>query len=523
MHKLDGHTLTIEQLWQGSTQNLKFALSDKAAASVDASRAFVEELAQQDRAIYGINTGFGPLSGTRISDEDIKQHQLNLLHHLSVGQKPLFDEQHARAIMISRSNALARGFSGIRKETLELLVGCINNNIVPEIPTFGSVGASGDLVPLAHMARPLVGLGHVSYENERVTAIDAFERAGLNTVELACKEGLALVNGTSAMTGIMALATRRAGKLLDWMEFLSACMFQVLYGAPEVLCDRLHKARSQRGQVAVAHRLTEHMLTHPDYMKMIRDHEWGTNSKSVEAGIEIQDAYSLRCVPQILGAFQDALWHIEKIVTRELNATTDNPLIFADTEVVIHGGNFYGQHISMVSDYLKNGLIKLAILSDRQLERLVNWRYSQGLSPLLVGGMPGINTGMGGCQLLATSLVAEAKGLSIPGSIQSIPTNANNQDVVSMGFTAAKQASAVVEILWKLVGIQSLALVQAADLRDDKNMMGESYKKFHDLIRSVSPQLKDDRPLFEDIAEVTALIQREDVHDQFFSDRPTES
>ncbi len=522
MHKFDGHTLTIEQLWQGSTKSLKFALSDKAAASVDASRAFVEKLAGQDRAIYGINTGYGPLSHTRISDENIKQHQLNLLHHLSVGQGPLFDEQHTRAIMISRANALARGFSGIRKETLELLIACVNNNIVPEIPTLGSVGASGDLVPLAHMARVLVGLGHVSYDDERIPASDAMGRAGLSAIELSCKEGLALVNGTSAMTAIMALATRRAGKILDWMEFLSACMFQVLYGAPEVLCDRLHKARSQRGQVAVANRLTEHMLTHPDYVKMIHEHEWGTNSKSLNAGIEIQDAYSLRCVPQILGAFQDALWHIEKIVTRELNATTDNPLIFADTEVVIHGGNFYGQHISMVSDYLKNGLIKLAILSDRQLERLVNWRYSQGLSPLLVGGMPGINTGMGGCQLLATSLVAEVKGLSVPGSIQSIPTNANNQDVVSMGFTAAKQASAVVDIVWKLLGIQAMALVQAADLRDDKNMMGQSYRKFHDLIRTISPELKDDRPLFEDIAKVTDLLQQEDVHNQFFTERPTE-
>ncbi len=522
MLKLDGHTLTIEKLWQGSSNRLKFGLSDRAVAAVDASRAFVDKLAGQDRAVYGINTGYGPLSHTRIADEDVKQHQLNLLHHLSVGQGPLFDEQHSRAIMIARANALARGFSGIRRETLELLIECANKNIIPEIPTQGSVGASGDLVPLAHMARLLVGLGHARYNNERMPAQDAFREAGLNAVELLCKEGLALVNGTSAMTAIMALATRRAGKILDWIEFLSTCMFQVLYGAPEVLCDRLHKARSQRGQVAVAHRLTEHMLTHPDYAKMIGEHEWATNSKSLKAGIEIQDAYSLRCVPQILGAFQDAYWHIEKIVTRELNATTDNPLIFADTEVVIHGGNFYGQHISMVSDYLKNGLITIAILSDRQLERLINWRYSQGLTPLLVGDKAGINTGMGGCQLLATSLVAEAKGLAMPGSIQSIPTNANNQDVVSMGFTAAKQASAVVDIVWKLLGIQAMALVQAADLREDSNMMGRSYRQLYDLIRSVSPQLKQDRPLFEDIAKITALIQDDNIHKQFFTDRPTE-
>lgn len=522
MLKLDGHTLTIEQLWQGSTNNLKFGLSDQAVASVDASRTFVEKLAQQGRAIYGINTGYGPLSPTRISDENIKQHQLNLLHHLSVGQGPLFDEQHSRAIMISRANALAKGFSGIRKETLELLIECINKNIIPEIPTQGSVGASGDLIPLAHMARLLVGLGHAMYNNERMPAQDALRAAGLNVVELSCKEGLALVNGTSAMTAIMALATRQAGRILDWIEFLSACLFQVLYGAPEVMCDQLHKARGQRGQVAVAKRLVEHLRTHPDYARMIDEHEWGTNSKSMEAGIEIQDAYSLRCAPQIIGAFQDAYWHIEKIVTRELNAATDNPLIFADTKVIIHGGNFYGQHISMVSDYLKNNLIIITILSDRQQERLINWRYSQGLPPLLVGGEPGINTGMGGCQLLATSLVAEAKGYAMPGSIQSIPTNANNQDIVSMGFTAAKQASNVVDIVWTLLAIQAMMLAQAADLREDSNMMGRSYRQLYELIRSVSPQLKQDRPLFEDIAKIATLMQDDNTHKQFFTPRPIE-
>ena len=343
---------------------------------------------------------------------------------------------------------------------------------------------------------------------------------GLSPITLQCKEGLALVNGTSVMTGLMSIATVEASQILRWMEFLTSCLIQVLYGAPEVLCPQLHVARGHRGQYTAAASITEYLMTHPDYKKEIDEHQWGSHKKPVEAGTEIQDPYSLRCAPQILGAFQDAYWHIEQVVSRELNASTDNPLIFPDTETVIHGGNFYGQHVSMVSDYLKIGLIKLAILSERQTERLLNWKYSMGLPPLLTGGAPGLNSGMMGCQLLATSLVAEARGLGTPGSIQSIPTNANNQDVVSMGTTAAKMTRQVLPLLWKLLSVQTLALVQAADMRDDKKMMGSSYRKFYDMIRAVSPKLEDDRPLFEDIDRVVSLLKSGETQSALLNKNP---
>lgn len=520
MIKLDGHNLTTSQLWQAAFQGEHCKINEHSLNAMRRSRALVEKLADEERAVYGINTGFGPLSDTRISKADLEKHQVNLLHHLSVGQGELFSQVETRAIMIARANALVRGYSGIREEVVDLLLKTLNYKILPEIPSEGSVGASGDLVPLAHMSRLLVGLGHALIDGDRKTATVALKEKGLAPIVLKCKEGLALVNGTSVMTALMSLSVVESSRILGWMEFLSSAMIQTLYGAPEVLCSQLHKARGHRGQNAVASIMTEYLRSHEGYKKEIDEHHWGSHKKPVEPGVEIQDPYSLRCTPQILGAFQDAYWHVEQVVTRELNASTDNPLVFPDTETVIHGGNFYGQHISMVSDYLRLGLIKLALLSERQTERLMNWRYSMGLPPLLAGSEPGLNSGMMGCQLLATSLAAEARVLGTPASIQTIPTNANNQDVVSMGTHSAKMTRQTLPILWKLMAIETLALVQAVDLRDDPNLMGADFRHFYQLVRNVSPTLKEDRPLFEDIQKVVSLLQNEDVQKNCLRERP---
>jgi histidine ammonia-lyase len=508
---LDGHHLSIEEVWRVASLQTPCALASEARPLLARSRQLVESLAAQPRAVYGINTGFGPLSGCRIASEELGQHQLNLLYHLLVGQGALFSAVETRAIMLARANALARGFSGVREELIDLLLAALNGNVLPEIPSEGSVGASGDLVPLAHMAGLLVGLGFAQVDGQRVPAMNALRQAGLAPLVLRCKEGLALVNGTSVMTALAALSAHEASRLLRWMELLTACLFQVLEGEPEVLCAQAHKARGFRGQARVARRISHSLRTHPDFARRIDEHQWGSRPKPVNDGGEIQDSYSLRCAPQILGAFQEALWHVEDVVTRELNASTDNPLVFPDAEMVIHCGNFYGQQIAMVSDYQRFGLIKLALLADRQLERLLNWRYSRGLPPLLAGSTPGLNSGLAGAQLLATSLAAEARLLGVPASIQTIPTNANNQDVVSMGCTAAKMTRTALPLLWKLAGIQCLALAQAADSRGHDKVMGGDYRKLYDMVRSVSPTLVADRPLNEDIQRVTALLQSEEV------------
>jgi histidine ammonia-lyase len=521
MIKLNGHRLTLRDLWSISQRESNCGLADSARAGMRRSRALVEKVAAEPRAVYGINTGFGPLSGTRVSPDDLPQHQLNLLHHLSVGQGALFSAVETRAIMAARANALARGFSGIRPEVVELLIAALNRDLLPEIPCEGSVGASGDLAPLAHMARLLIGLGHVRVGGKRLSAAKALKQQGLQPVILQCKEGLALVNGTSVMAALAALAAHEAGALLSWTELLTACLFQVLWASPEALCEQVHKARGFRGQSAVASRIARHLRTHPRFCREIDEHEWGSHAKPVEPGVEIQDPYSVRCAPQILGAFQEALWHIEYVVARELNAATDNPLVFPQTQTVIHCGNFYGQQISMVCDYLRLCLAKTALLVERQLERLVNWRYSLGLPPLLAGGDPGLNSGFMGVQLLATSLAAECRMLSTPASVQTIPTNANNQDVVSMGAISARLARELAAKVWKLAAIQALALAQAADLRGrEKSVMGGDYRKLHKLIRGASARLADDRPLFEDIARVAALLQSQPAQRALLPPRP---
>ncbi len=523
MIALNGHKLSISEVWQIASLKNSCALDNGARPLIRRSRELVENLAAQPRAIYGINTGFGPLSGFRIDGNDQAQHQINLLHHLTVGQGALFSENETRAIMLARANTLARGFSGIREEIIELLLVALNQNCLPEIPSEGSVGASGDLVPLAHMAGLLVGNGFVRFNGEKISAADALKKISRTPAFLRAKEGLALVNGTSVMTGLAALSAHESQKIIRWTEFLTACLFQVLNGEPEVLCQQIHKARGFCGQSLSAKRISDSLRTHPDFAKRIDDHQWGSQAKPIEPGAEIQDPYSLRCAPQVIGAFQEAHWHIEEVITRELNASTDNPLIFPDTEMVIHGGNFYGQQIAMVSDYERIGLIKTALLAERQIERLVNWRYSRGLSPMLAGGAPGLNSGFSGAQLLATALAAELRLLGTPASIQTISTNANNQDVVSMGLHAAKMTRTALPLAWKILAIEALALAQAADLRAPKNVMGGDYKKLYDLIRSFSPKLENDRPLVEDIQQVMNLLQCEETQKILGLDKNYES
>lgn len=517
---LDGHTLTIGKLWGVAMAGTTCQLATSARRRMKRSRALVERLAAEPRAIYGINTGFGPLSATRVSPENLAQHQLNLLHHLSVGQGALFSAVETRAIMAARANALARGYSGIRPEVVDLLIAALNCGILPEIPCEGSVGASGDLAPLAHMSRLLVGLGHARAGGKRWAASAVLRRHRLHPVTLQCKEGLALVNGTSVMTALAALAVQETAALLSWSELLTACQFQVLWSEPEVLCGQAHLARGFRGQFAVAERIARHLRTHPRYERQIARHQWGSHAKPVEPGVEIQDPYSVRCAPQVLGAIQEALWHVEYVVTRELNASTDNPLVFPDTGSVIHCGNFYGQQIAMACDYLRLGLAKMALLLERQLERLVNWHYSLGLPPMLTGSNnPGLNSGFMGCQLLATSLAAECRILTTPASVQTIPTNANNQDIVSMGCIAARMTREMLPKVWKITAIQALALAQAADLRGG-DVMGGDFRKLHGLVRGVSPRLTTDRPLFEEIAAMTAKLQTEAAQHRVLPPRP---
>ncbi len=506
MMRLTGRDLDVAGLWQVASERAPCTLSEESRGAMAASRALVLRLAAEPRAVYGINTGFGPLSGHRVALDEQAQHQLNLLHHLSVGQGPLFDPVETRAIVLARVNSLARGQSGLRAEVLDLLLRALDCDLLPEIPQEGSVGASGDLVPLAHMARLVVGLGHARLAGERVRATEGLERCGLQALELGPKEGLALVNGTSGMTGLAALSVHDAQRQIEWAELLSACLFQALSGEPEVLYEGVHRARGHAGQILSAARIAAELNTQPDFAARIAQ-GWDSGAKPLNSGVEIQDPYSLRCSPQVLGAVRGALEHVRQVVEQELNATTDNPLIFAEPGWVIHAGNFYGQQVSLASDYLRTAMISVGLLAERQLDRLTNWRYSRGLPELLAGGAPGLNSGFAGCQLLATSLAADLRMLGGAASIQTIPTNANNQDVVSMGMTAARATRRALELNWKVLGILALALAQAADQRGAVERQGEGYRALHARVRALSPRLDADRPLFDDLRAVSEMIR----------------
>jgi tyrosine ammonia-lyase len=518
--RLDGHRLTLEELVAVARLGAAAEIPGEARAAMEKSRRFVEELASQPRGIYGINTGFGPLCRTRVSPEDYARHQQNLIHHLSVGQGEPFDEAETRAIMTARANALARGYSGIRPEVVENLVAFINRRVHPEIPSEGSVGASGDLVPLAHMARTLLGLGRVRFEGGWRPASAVMESLGIEPVRLREKEGLALVNGTSAMTGLAALHTVDAMNLLSTSELLTALFTQVLYGEPEPFCSRVAFARGHRGQSVAAERIAEYLRSNPGYREKIDRHRWGTYSKPVEAGHDVQDPYSIRCVPQILGAIQDALWHIQAVVFRELNSATDNPMVFPVEEMVIHCGNFYGQHVSMTMDYLRIAVAKAALLAERQIERLVNDRYNLGLPAMLTEAELGLNSGFMGAQLLSTSLAAEIRMLSTPASIQTIPTNANNQDMVSMGLHASRAAGKMLPLAWKICGVLGLCLAQAFEIRNDSAIDGPLFRDFLDNVRTLSPRLEEDRPLYEDIGALSAHLRSPDFQSHFCPPRP---
>lgn len=497
---LDGDRVSLCDLWRGATGEA-CELDPAALPAMEASRALVQRLAAQDGAVYGINTGFGALSEFRVGPQDQARLQLHLLHHLSVGQGPLYDPRETRAVVIARANSLARGYSGIRPQVVRTLLGAMNAGVLPEIPEQGTVGASGDLVPLAHMARLLVGLGHARTPRGRLPAAEALSSVGLRPAVLQAKEALALVNGTSVMTGLACLSAMEARDLLALGELLTAGLYEVLGAAPEPLHPGLHLARPHPGQIASAARIKAHLDTGPN------GRHWGAGPKSDPEGVEIQAPYSLRCVPQILGACRDVLTHVEQVVQRELNSTTDNPVILPAEELVVHGGNFYGQHVGAAADYLSSQLITAGLLAERQLARLVDPRLSEGLPPMLSGGQPGLDTGFSGVQLLATSLAADLRLSGLPASIQTIPTNANNQDVVSMGTHAARRSRRVVGLVWRIQAILALGLAQAADLRGH-HVLGTASRALVELVREQSEHLGHDRPLADDIARIEAALRQ---------------
>ncbi len=487
-HLLSGDDLRIEDVWEIAVHGAPAALADEARSKMGAARALVEQAAEHT---YGVNTGFGRFVSRSIPDDQASELQHRLLRSHACGVGDPYPNEVVRAAMLLRANALAKGYSGARITTVELLVECLNRGVLPHVPSRGSVGASGDLAPLAHLALPLVGEGKAWFEGELMSGADALDAAGLEPIRLASKEGLSLINGTQFMAAMATLALVRARRLAKTADLACALSLEALQGSRTSFHAAIHEARPLVGQLDSASNVRRLL----EGSAIIESHRWCD---------KVQDAYSLRCAPQVHGASRDLLRYVEQTVAVELNAATDNPLVLVDEGIVVSNGNFHGQPLAFGLDALAMAVAELASISERRVERLVNPSLSDGLPPFLtVEG--GLNSGFMILQYVAAALVSENKSLCHPASVDSIPTSAGQEDHVSMGNAAGLKALQVLANAERVLAIELLAGTQGVEFLAPLEP-GPGVRATHDIIRTLSERLRDDRSLSEDIERVAVAI-----------------
>ena len=492
MITLDGHNLTLADLQAIADGGAPVALDARAAAAVDASRAVVDAHASGDAAVYGINTGFGSLAEVKIAKDALGALQANLLRSHAAGVDEFLPVRAVRAMMALRANVLAKGYSGIRRATLERLVAMLNARVHPRVPSRGSVGASGDLAPLAHLALVLIGEGDATVGNDpsRFSGREALVRAGLEPIELGAKEGLALINGTQASTAVAALALLGAERLARAADIAAALSIDGLRGSFHPFEARLHTPRPHAGQGVSAANLLALLQNSP------------INHSHENCG-RVQDAYSMRCAPQVHGAARDAFAYARGALAVEANAATDNPMVFAEAGEIVSGGNFHGAPIAIAADVLALGLVQLATISERRSDRLVNPALS-GLAPFLTRDS-GLHSGYMMAQVTAAALASELKSLAHPASVDTIPTSANREDHVSMSMAAALKAQRALDLATRVVAIEVLLACQAIDLLAPLPT-SPALAPVHARVRHEVPTLADDRPPSPDIETISKLI-----------------
>ncbi len=489
---LDGAGLSLVDVRRVAVDHQPVALTPESRVAMARSRAYVEKLLEEDRVVYGVTTGFGYFKNRRIPQDAVEALQHNLLRSHAAGVGPALPTDAVRAMLLLRANALAKGFSGIRPEVVDLLVELINRRVHPQIPAQGSVGASGDLAPLSHLALVLIGEGFAEFEGEILPGAEALARAGLAPIQLSAKEGLALINGTQAMAGIGSLVLEQARNLAKLADIACSMTLEATLGSNRAYLDFFHQARPHPGQMASARNLTR--LTE------------GSGLIASHAGCDrVQDAYSLRCAPQVHGASRDALDHAIRVFEIELNSATDNPLIFPDQDEVLTGGHFHGQPLALAMDFTAIALAEFANISERRTERLVNAAYSNGL-PMFLAEEGGLNSGYMIIQYTAASLVSENKVLSHPSCVDSIPTSAGQEDHVSMGTTSARKARSVLGNVEHVLAVEFLCAAQGLDFRAPLKP-GTGAHAAHQAIRRRIDHLSADRYAREDIDRMVAMIR----------------
>jgi histidine ammonia-lyase len=494
--ELHGQKLTLAEIATVALGNAAVEVSQSARPRVLASRKVIEEIIARGAVVYGVSTGFGKLSDVRIPRGELGQLQLNLVRSHACGIGNPLSEPEVRAMMLLRANVLALGFSGIRLEIIEMLCEMLNRRLSPVVPEKGSVGASGDLAPLAHLALTLIGEGEAFFQGERMESRAAVRRAGLEPQHLEAKEGLALLNGTQAMHAVGGLALLRAKRLARVADIAGAMSLEALKGTPAAFDSRLQDARPHPGQKAVA----KHLLAILEASEIRQSH--------VEDDLRIQDAYSLRCMPQVHGAVRGALLHCEDVLLVESGSATDNPLVFSESGDVISGGNFHGAPLALALDYAAIALTDLMSISERRIERLVNPDMNEGL-PAFLARQPGMQSGFMIAHVAAAALLNEAKVLAHPSSIDNVPTSGGKEDHVSMGMTGALKFRAIVDLAENLLAIELLAGAEGLEHRRPLKA-GIGVERAFAVLRKIALPLTQDRPLSGDIARVAEAIRRGD-------------
>jgi len=495
---LDGHSLTLAEVGAvANTPTPAVSLAPVARKRVLASRQFVEELLDAGSVIYGVSTGFGRMAEVAIERDSLLELQRNLIRSHAAGVGPYLDSGMVRVIMILRANALSRGHSGCRIEVVETIVDFLNAGIHPRVPSIGSVGASGDLAPLAHIALALMGEGEVDYRGEVVPAARALAEAGLEALVLREKEGLALINGTQATTGQGILTLLRAERALDLADLAGATSLEALRGTPEAFRAEVHAARPHGGQIRSAANLRW----------LLADSEIRESHRSDDT--RVQDAYSLRCMPQVHGAAREALAHVRRILEVEANSTTDNPLVLPDAQVVVSAGNFHAQVVSQALDFLAIAMADMASISERRLERLLNPDLS-GL-PAFLAQDPGLHSGFMIAQVTVADLLAELRVLAHPASVDSVPTSANQEDHVSMGMAAGRKALRGVDLLEYVLAIEILAGVQGVEYHRPLRS-SSAVERLIARVRRDVPRLGPDRVMHPDLEAVRNLILSDELN-----------
>ena len=495
--------LTLREMEQVLYNGETIRISEKLRSQVVASYEFLKEFSK-DKVIYGINTGFGPMAQWRIEDEHLKELQYNIIRSHSTGAGERLPDICVRAAMLSRLKTFLEGHSGVHVTLIDLLIEFINRGICPVVPRHGSVGASGDLVQLAHIALTLIGEGEVSYRGKIRPAGEVMAENGLEPLQMHIREGLAVTNGTAVMTGIGTINYLQTERLLGWEILCSVMMNEIASSYDDFMSEVLNGLKFHPGQIRVA----ELMRSLSEGSKLLRNRKIELFHKSGEQVFKqkVQPYYSLRCVPQILGPVYDALMNAGQVIEDEVNSVDDNPIVDMASANVIHGGNFHGDYISFEMDKLKIAVTKMTMLAERQMNYLFHDRINGILPPFVNLGVLGLNYGLQASQFTATSTTAESQTLSNPMYVHSIPNNNDNQDIVSMGTNSALICRTVVENCSQVLAIHLMALVQAVDCLDVADKLAPATRKLYDKVRGIVPVFKDDTPKYNEIKALQSII-----------------